>query len=108
VKDVHQRLVDAARKDLESAGSPAFVVALVDAGGDPHLSPMVFSSLRPARDHAARLTGARRVGEQVAVVAREADGRRALFSVFDPSVQRRLHRQVEVVEASFAERDLLA
>jgi hypothetical protein len=108
VKDVHQRLVDAARMDLEAAGSPAFLVALVDAGGEPHLSPMVFSSLRPARDHAARLSTARGAGEHVALVAREAIGRRALFSVFDPSGQRRLHRQVEVVETSFAERDVLA
>jgi hypothetical protein len=108
VNDVHQRLVDAARMDLEAAGSPAFLVALVDAGGEPHLSPMVFSAIGPARAQAARLDAQRGMGEQVAVVSRETEGRRALFSVFDRHVERRLHRQLEMVEPPFAERDLLA
>jgi hypothetical protein len=108
VQDVHQRLVDAARMELEAAGSPAYLVALVDGAGDPHLSSMVFSAPHPAREQAARLADRRAPGEVIAVVARETEGRRALFSVFDPSVERRLHRQVEVVEAAFADRDVAA
>ena len=108
MQDVHKRLVDAARAELEAAGNPAYLVALVDAHGEPHWSPMIFSAARAAREQAARLESSRRPGEQIAVVARQAEGRRALFTVFDETVERGLHRQLEVIEASFAERDLPA
>jgi hypothetical protein len=96
--------VNASRLDLEAAGSPSYVVAVVDAEGAAHLAPVIFSQRIPAQDHALTLEKDRQDDEDVVVVGREADGRRAMFSVYDVTM-RRLHRQLEVVETTLAEDD---
>jgi hypothetical protein len=98
-------IVHAARLELESAGNPSYVVALVDAAGEPHLSPMVFFTNEPAVANADRLLADGRAGEQVFIISRQAVGRRALFTVLDPCTLKKLHTQLEVVETTFAQDD---
>jgi|SRR3954470_4104574 hypothetical protein len=99
------RLVHAARLELESAGNPSYVVALVDAAGEPHLSPMVFFTNEPARENAERLLRSGTPGETVVIVSRQAVGHRAMFTVLDPRTLKKLHSQLEVVETTFAQDD---
>jgi hypothetical protein len=102
----HVRIINQVRLDLESAGNPAYVVAVVDTTGEAHLAPMVFSTVGPAADHAARLNRATfDTGEQVVIVSRSAAGRRAMFTVVEPRTLRKLHQRLEVIEESFAELD---
>jgi hypothetical protein len=97
------RTINSARHDLEAAGNPAYVVITLDAAGESHLSPMVFSTVGPAADHAKRVDRGLQPGEQLVIVSRSADGQRAMFAVVDPKRLKRLHQQTEVVEQSFAE-----
>jgi hypothetical protein len=100
------RIINGARLELESAGNPSYVVAVVDAEAQVHLAPMVFSTVGPAGDHATRLTRATfDTGEQVVIVSRSAAGRRAMFTVVEPRTLRKLHQRLEVIEETFAEMD---
>jgi hypothetical protein len=100
------RIINQCRLELESAGNPSYVVAVVDAAGTAHLAPMVFSTVGPAADHAARLNRAAfGSDEQVLIVSRSAAGRRAMFTVVDPRTLKKLHQRLEVIEETFAEID---
>jgi hypothetical protein len=100
------RIINAARLELESAGNPSYVVAVMDADGQAHLAPMVFSTVGPAADHATRLNRAAfSTGEQVVIVSRSAAGHRAMFTVVEPRTLRKLHQRLEVIEETFAEMD---
>jgi hypothetical protein len=102
----HVRIINQCRLELESAGNPSYVVAVIDAGGTAHLAPMVFSTVGPAADHAARLNRAAFGSEELVVlVSRSAAGRRAMFTVVDPRTLKKLHQRLEVIEESFAETD---
>jgi hypothetical protein len=102
----HVRIINAARLELESAGNPSYVVAVVDPTGETHLAPMVFSTVGPAGDHASRLVRAAfETGEQVVIVSRSAAGGRAMFTVVEPRTMRKLHQRLEVIEETFAEMD---
>jgi hypothetical protein len=102
----HVRIINQARLELESAGNPSYVVAVVDEAGTAHLAPMVFSTVGPAADHATRLNRAAfGTGDQVVIVSRSAAGRRAMFTVVDPRTLKKLHQRLEVIEETFAEMD---
>jgi hypothetical protein len=97
------RVVHAARLELETAGNPSFIVVVVDASGTTHLSPLVYFTHDPAREDARRaaLTGA--ADDVIVIVSRQAVGHRALFTVLDPATMKKLHTQLEVVETTFAQ-----
>jgi hypothetical protein len=97
-------VVNTVRLDLEEAGSPSYVVAVIDEDGGAHLAPMVFAHRGPAQDQAITMARRSAKTEDVVVIGREAEGRRALFTVYDTTM-RRLHRQLEVVETTLAEDD---
>jgi hypothetical protein len=100
------RIINAARLELESAGNPAYAVAVADQGAEVQLAPIVFSTVGPAADHATRLgRAALATGEQVVIVSRSAAGRRAMFTVVEPRTLRKLHQRLEVIEETFAEMD---
>src|SRR4051794_22626312 len=100
------RIINAARLELESAGNPSYVVAVVDTAGQAELAPMVFSTVGPAADHATRLNlVCFDTGEQVVIISRSAAGRRAMFTVVEPRTLRKLHQRLEVIEETFAEMD---
>jgi hypothetical protein len=100
------RIINQSRLELESAGNPAYVVAVIDQQGETHLAPMVFATVGPAVDHATRINRAAfDTGEHVLIVSRSAALRRAMFTVVDPRTQRKLHQRLEVIEESFAETD---
>jgi len=102
----HVRIINAARLELESAGNPSYVVAVVDVEGQAHMAPMVFATVGPAADHATRLVrGEIAPGEHVVIISRSAAGRRAMFTVVEPRTLRKLHQRLEVVEETFAELD---
>jgi hypothetical protein len=97
-------LVNAVRLELEAAGNPAFVTAVVDGSGTTHASPVVFSSIGPAADHAHHVALAAADGETVLIVSRQSEGPRQLYSVLAPGTLKRLHAQHEVIETAVAER----
>jgi hypothetical protein len=100
------RLVDAVRLELQEAGNPAFIVAIRDAGGNVHLSPMVFAAVGPAGEYARRVAGSSLAeGERVLIISRQATARRQSYDVLEPVSLRRLHLQQEVIEQSFVETD---
>jgi hypothetical protein len=99
------RTINAARLELESAGNPSYVVMMLDGGGQVHLSPMVFSTVGPAADHAVRVARTIEPGEQMVIVSRSAGGQRAVFTVLEPKTLKRMHQRNEVIEQSFAEAD---
>jgi hypothetical protein len=101
------RIINQARMELESAGNPGYVVAVVDAAaGTVELTPMVFATVGPATDHASRIGRAVfDTGERVVIVSRSAAGRRAMFTVVEPRTMRKLHQRLEVIEETFAELD---
>ena len=99
------RTINGARMELETAGNPSYVVVTVDAAGDGHLSPMVFSTVGPAADHALRVTAAAAPGDHTVIVSRSAGAQRAMFTVVEPKTLKRLHQRLEVVEQTFAETD---
>jgi hypothetical protein len=102
----HVRIINQARLELESAGNPSYVVAVVDQAGTAHLAPMVFSTVGPAADHAKRLNRAAFGSEEhVVIVSRSAAGRRAMFTVLDPRTLKKLLTRLEVIEETFAEID---
>jgi hypothetical protein len=102
----HVRIINQARLELESAGNPSYVVAVIDQAGTAHLAPMVFSTVGPAADHAARLNrAAYGTDEQVVIISHSAAGRRAMFTVVDPRTLKKLHQRLEVIEESFLEMD---
>ena len=102
----HVRIINQARIELESAGNPSYVVAVVDGEGTAHMAPMVFSTVGPAADHATRLNrAASATGEQVVIVSRSAAGQRAMFTVVEPRTLRKLHQRLEVIEETFVELD---
>ncbi|WP_027007333.1 hypothetical protein [Conexibacter woesei] len=102
----HVSVINSCRLELESAGNPSYVVAIVDETGAVHLAPMVFSTVGPAADHATRLNRAAfGTNEQVVIVSRSAAGRRAMFTVVEPRTLRKLHQRLEVIEESFHEMD---
>src|SRR4051812_36855837 len=100
------RIINQARLELESAGNPAYVVAVVDQGDEVHLAPMIYATVGPASDHASRLNRAAfDTGERVVIVSRSAAGHRAMFTVVEPRTMRKLHQRLEVIEETFAEMD---
>lgn len=101
----YARVINSTRLELESAGNPAYVVVILDASGEAHLAPMVFSTIGPASDHAQRLAPALGEGERIVVVSRSAAGRRAMFTILDPRTLRKLHQRPEMIEQTFAESD---
>jgi hypothetical protein len=101
----YARLIHAVRLDLEQAGNPAFMVVVVDGGQGVHLTPVVYSTVYAAADHARRVMPGVEPDDTVLVVTRQAQGLRAQFTVLDPARLKRLHEQSEVVERSFADED---
>jgi hypothetical protein len=101
--DYYVGLINGTRLELEQAGNPSYVVVIVDAAGEAHLSSMVFATSGPANDHAARLASHTVEGERVLIVNRSEAGRRAMFTVVEPKTLRKLHQQLEVIEQTFAE-----
>jgi hypothetical protein len=99
------RTINSARLELESAGNPSYVVVTLDAEGQGHLSPMVFSTVGPAADHGVRISRDVAPGEQVVIVSRSAGGQRAAFTVVEPKTLKRMHQRIEVIEQTFAETD---
>jgi hypothetical protein len=100
------RIINQSRLELETAGNPGYVVAVVNAAGDVELSPMVFATIGPATDHASRMGRAVfDTGEHVVIVSRSAAGHRAMFTVVEPRTLRKLHQRLEVIEETFAEMD---
>jgi hypothetical protein len=100
------QLIDAVRLELQEAGNPAFIVAIRDGAGTPHLSPMVFAAVGPAGEYARRVgTSTVAEGERVLIVSRQATTRRQTFDVLEPATLRRLHLQQEVIEQSVVETD---
>jgi hypothetical protein len=97
------RIIHAARLELETAGSPSFVVAVVDPSGATHLSPLVFFTHDPAREDADRAASTGAPGDVIVIVSRQAVGHRAVFTVLDPWTLKKLHTQLEVVETTFAQ-----
>jgi hypothetical protein len=99
------RTINGARLELEVSGNPAHVVVMIDAAGQGQLSPMVFSTVGPAADHAKRMAQSAEPGQRVVIVSRSAGGDRAMFTVVDPKTLKRLHQRIEVIEQTFAETD---
>lgn len=99
------RIIHAVRVELESAGNPAFVVAIVEADEVKHLSPMVFATIYPASDLARRLRRTAEPGQKAVIISRHASGERAHLAVLDPVTLRKLHEQQEIVEKTFADLD---
>lgn len=99
------RTINGARLELETAGNPSYVVVTIDATGEGHLSPMVFSTVGPAADHAIRVGRSSEAGERTVIVSRSAGGQRAMFTVVEPKTLRRMHQRLEVIEQTFAETD---
>jgi hypothetical protein len=95
------QVIEAVRLELMEAGNPAFVVAILDAGGKTHASPVIFSAVGPSSDHARRVAPALAEGERVLLVSRQADRTRQTYNVLDPRTLRKLHVQQEVIEQSF-------
>ncbi|MCW3003294.1 MAG: hypothetical protein JWQ20_2592 [Conexibacter sp.] len=99
------RTINCARLELEMAGNPSYAVLTLDPSGQGHLSPMVFSTVGPAADHALRVSRTIQPDELVVIVSRSAGGQRAAFTVVDPKTLKRMHQRVEVIEQTFAETD---
>ena len=99
------RTINGARLELESAGNPSYVVVTIDHDGNGHLSPVVFSTVGPAADHAIRVGGTIEPGERTVIVSRSAGGKRAMFTVVEPKTLKRMHQRLEVIEETFAETD---
>ena len=97
------RLLAAVRLDLEEAGTPSYVAAVLHADGSATPAPMIFARREPAQDAARRL--ARQVDEPVVVVAREMEGRRARFYIHDPEFAERFAVRLEVVERTLLQDD---
>jgi hypothetical protein len=97
------RVIDDTRLELEQAGNPAFVVAILNGAGELHRSPMVFATIGPADDHARRLAAGAADGESVLIVNRSASATRAMFAVIEPKSLRKLHQRLEVIEEPLAE-----
>ncbi len=101
--DTYQRMINAARLELEGAGNPGYAV-LSAQGGEFELGPMIYASLRPALAHADRTVALAEPGEKVCIVSRATEGQRIVFTVMD-SRSRKLHQQFEVIEKSISEED---
>lgn len=99
------RVINGVRLELESAGNPSYMVVVVDEAGEAHLSPMIYATVGPSSDHAARLVRDAAPGERVLIIGRSAAGRRAMFTVLEPRTLKKLHQRLEVIEESFAETD---
>jgi hypothetical protein len=95
------RVLNAVRLELEAAGNPSYVVAVLDDDCHATLAPMTFARREPAASHARELD--RQITEDVVVVGREEVARRALFTVFDATVSYKLYSRVEVVESTIAQ-----
>ena len=101
----YRRIVDAVRLELQEAGNPAFIVAVVAGHDAVQVAPMIFSAVAPASDYARRMAGNLGPGERVLLVSRHASRRRQAFNVLDPATLKKLHVQDEVIEAAFIESD---
>ena len=102
----YARIINQSRLELEAAGNPSFMVVLVDDAGTVHLTPMVFSTVGPAADHAKRITRAAfATGEMVLIVSRSAVDGRASFKVLESRQLRKLHEHLEMIEETIAEID---
>jgi hypothetical protein len=99
----YERLVTAARLELEAAGNPAYVTVVCTGGGTIVASPLVFASIGPSSDHAAHVAHAADEGEQVFIVSRHAQGRRQILNVLAPFTLKKLHTQHEVIEQSLVD-----
>jgi hypothetical protein len=95
-----RRVIESVRLDLEAAGNPTYIVVIVDASGDVHSAPIVFSAVGPAGQHARRLAPNLGAGEQLLVVSRHASRTRQTFTILETAGLKKLHVQDEVVEAS--------
>jgi hypothetical protein len=95
-----RRVIESVRLDLEAAGNPAYLLAIVDAGGSVHSAPIVFSAVGPADQHARRLAPELGAGDQLLIVSRHASRTRQTFNILDPAGLKKLHVQDEVIEAS--------
>ena len=101
----YSKLIATARPELESAGSPSYV--LVGTAGDIcQVISLVYSSLKPAVAQYERVVQQAEPGEEVFIVARAVDRERVIWTVMDGRT-RSLHRQLEVIERSFADEDRL-
>jgi hypothetical protein len=94
-----RRVVDAVRLDLEAAGNPTYMVVVVDATGAVHATPLIFSAVVPAGQHAKRITPQLGAGEKLLIVSRHASRSRQTFNVHEPAGLKKLHIQDEVIEA---------
>lgn len=99
----YQRAVNLSRMELENAGNPSYSV-VVTAGEQMEIVSMVFSTLKPATEHATRLQKLADPEEKIFIVGRHVAGQRVTFQVMDPH-SRKLHTQLEVIEPTFAEED---
>jgi hypothetical protein len=97
------QIIHAVRLELEAAGNPAYVTVIVDAAGAVHVSPIVFSSIGPASDHAARVARELTGAGQVMIASRHASGRRQIYNVLAVFTLKRLHVQYEVIERTLAD-----
>jgi hypothetical protein len=97
------QIVNAVRLELEAAGNPAYVTVIVDGAGAVHASPIVFSSIGPASDHAARVAREITGAEHVMIASRHASGRRQIYNLLAPFTLKRLHVQHEVIERALAD-----
>ena len=98
-----ETIIHAVRLELEAAGNPAYVTLVRDGAGRVVASPLVFASIGPSSDHAARVARAAAPDETVLIVSRHAQDRRQIFNVLAPFTLKKLHTQHEVIERSFAE-----
>jgi hypothetical protein len=95
--DDGRRIVRAARAMLIEAGSPAYAVAALAAGGgDVHLGALAFPS-QEAAAQLARTTGEDEPGAGVFVVERLQRAGRYRWTVWDLAGQNRLHEELEVL-----------
>lgn len=101
--ETYQRIINAARIELEGAGNPGYAV-LSALDGQFELGPMIYAALRPALAHADRTAAQAEPGEKVYIVSRAQEGERTMFTIMD-SRSRKLHQQFEVIEKSISEED---
>jgi hypothetical protein len=95
-----RRVIESVRLDLEAAGNPTYILVIVDASGNVHSAPIIFSAVGPAGQHAKRLASTVGENERLLIVSRHASRTRQTFNILEPAGLRKLHVQDEVIEAS--------
>ena len=99
----HDALINAVRLELEASGNPAYLTVVCEPGGTVVASPLVFASIGPSAEHAARVAHAAAEGDVVLIVSRHARGRRQTFDVLLPFTLKKIHTRHEVIEAALIE-----